>query len=160
MPRSQGSSSDSDPEHALAELQAEQSTVCHAEGGACRLGEVAGQHGLGAVPGPGAAAELADVVEAGSCTDSRPSTLTDRRSTETSSVQSFSHLCPGRPPRRCWRQWAWRRTRRTSWFECTGAGRPGTSTCKDSTAADQTQHGNVYHLASPSDDVILMERKS
>lgn len=61
------SGSDPDPEHALTQLQAEQSTVGHAKSGTGRFGEVGGQHGLGAVPRPGAAAELADVVEAGSC---------------------------------------------------------------------------------------------
>lgn len=75
MPRSQWSNSDSDPEHALAELQAEQSTVGHAESGAGRFGEVARQHGLGAVPRPGAAAELADVVKARPCADTGRSTL-------------------------------------------------------------------------------------
>lgn len=61
------SGSDSDPEHALAELQAEQSTVGHAKSSAGRFGEVGGQHGLGALPRAGAAVELADVVEARSC---------------------------------------------------------------------------------------------
>ena len=59
--------SDSDSEHALGQLEAEQPTVGDAQGGAGCFGEVGGQHGLGAVPRPRAAAELADAVEARSC---------------------------------------------------------------------------------------------
>lgn len=65
--------SESDPEHALTELEAEQSTVGDTQGGAGCFGEVGGQHGLGAMPSPGAAAELPDVVEAGPCTANVPS---------------------------------------------------------------------------------------
>lgn len=60
--------SDSDREHALAQLKAEKSAVGDAQGGASGFGEVAGQHGSGAMPCPGAAAKLPDVVEGRACT--------------------------------------------------------------------------------------------
>lgn len=141
---SQRSASHSDPEHALAELQAEQSAVGHAEGGAGRFGEVAGQHGLGAVPRPGAAAELADVVEARSLQTVKQKGSSSAVKIKSQECSSFlSHRCPGRPPRRYWLRWAWRRRRRTSWCGCTGAGRPGTSTCRRQTAGDQIQSGLI-----------------
>lgn len=58
---------DSQPEGPLAQLKVEESAVGEAQGGAGGLGEVGGQHGHGAVPPAGAAAELPDVVEVCSC---------------------------------------------------------------------------------------------
>ena len=56
-----------DTEHALLQLQAEEATVGDAQGGALRLVEVVGEHGLGAVPRSAAAPELSDVVKAPAC---------------------------------------------------------------------------------------------
>lgn len=58
-----------EPERSLAQLEVEESAVGEAEGGAGGLGEVGRQHGHGAMPPPGAAAELPDVVEVRSCKD-------------------------------------------------------------------------------------------
>lgn len=75
--------SDSDPEHALAQLKAKQSTVGDTKSGAGRFGDVARQHGLGAVPCPSTAAELPNIVKAGSCARSRHQSVT------------FAYYCKG-----------------------------------------------------------------
>lgn len=62
---------DPEAEGSLAQLQVEEPAVGEAQGGAGGLGQVGGQHGHGAVPPPGAAAELADVVEVRSCGQDR-----------------------------------------------------------------------------------------
>lgn len=64
---SAAASSESEPEGPLAQLKVEEPAVGEAEGGAGGFGEVGRQHGHGAVPPPGAAAKLPDVVEVCSC---------------------------------------------------------------------------------------------
>lgn len=68
--------SDSDPEHALAQLKAKQSTVGDTKSGAGRFGDVGRQHRLGAVPCPSTAAELPNIVKASSCAHSRHKSFT------------------------------------------------------------------------------------
>lgn len=79
--------SDSDPEHALTQLKAEQTTVGEAQGGAGCLGEVAGKHGLGTMPGPSAAAKLPDVVKARTCARRKHQTYTFKY------WRSFNSVC-------------------------------------------------------------------
>lgn len=64
---SAAASLESEPERSLAQLKVEQPAVGEAEGGAGGFGEVGRQHGHGAMPPPGAAAKLPDVVEVCSC---------------------------------------------------------------------------------------------
>lgn len=75
--------SDSDPEHALAQLKAEQSAVGDTKSGAGRFGNVGRQHRLGAVPCPSTAAELPNIVKASSCAHSRHESFT------------FAYYCKG-----------------------------------------------------------------
>lgn len=75
--------SDSDPEHALAQLKAKQSTVGDTKSSAGRFGDVARQHRLGAVPCPSTAAKLPNIVKASSCARSRHESFT------------FTYYCKG-----------------------------------------------------------------
>lgn len=75
--------SDSDSEHALAQLKAKQSTVGDTKSGAGRFGDVGRQHRLSAVPCPSTAAELPNIVKASSCAHSRHESFT------------FAYYCKG-----------------------------------------------------------------